>query len=133
MSQQAADARRQLSSIDYRHFQNIDDYLSSCERVRVLIPTLESFCKWSDAELERLRIKHSDNPHLLELADFYVSLNWLILPIFSFERRHQEAAFWPLPDCGDPSSVINTIWNCASRFHIVKTTRNSAWPLIIRA
>jgi hypothetical protein len=81
MSQQAADARRQLSSIDYRHFQNIDDYLSSCERVRVLIPTLESFCKWSDAELERLRIKHSDNPHLLELADFYVSLNWLILPI----------------------------------------------------
>jgi hypothetical protein len=36
---------------------------------------LESFYKWSDAELERLRIKHSDNPHLLELADFYVSLN----------------------------------------------------------
>jgi hypothetical protein len=75
MSQQAADARRQLSSIDYRHFQSLDDYLSRCERVRVLIPSLESFYKWSDAELERLRIKHSDNPHLLELADFYVSLN----------------------------------------------------------
>ena len=40
-----------------------------------VIPSLESFYKWSDAELERLRIKHSDNPHLLELADFYVSLN----------------------------------------------------------
>lgn len=75
MSRQAADARHQLSSIDYRHFRNLDDYLSRCDHVRALIPTLESFYKWSDAELQRLRIKHSDNPHLLDLADFYVSLN----------------------------------------------------------
>jgi hypothetical protein len=74
-SQQAAEVRRELGSIDYRHYRDLDDYLSRCERVRALIPSLESFYKRSDAELERLRIKHSDDPHLLDLADFYVSLN----------------------------------------------------------
>lgn len=73
--QQAADVRRELNSIDYRHYRDLDDYLSRCERVRALIPSMESFFKWSDSELERLRIKHSDDPHLLELADFYVAMN----------------------------------------------------------
>lgn len=75
VGQQAADVRRELYAVDYRHYRDLDDYLSRCEQVRVLIPTMESFYKWSDAELERLRIKHSDNPQLLELADFYLTLN----------------------------------------------------------
>jgi hypothetical protein len=74
-SQQATDVRRELRSIDYRHYRDLDDYLSRCEQVRGLIPSLKTLYQWSDAELERLRIKYSDNPHLLELADFFVSLN----------------------------------------------------------
>jgi hypothetical protein len=74
-SKKAADARQQLYTVDYRNFRNLDDYLSRCNQVRAIIPSLESFYQWSDGELERLRIKHSDNPKLLELADFYVALN----------------------------------------------------------
>jgi uncharacterized protein YdaU (DUF1376 family) len=48
-----------LRLIDYRRYQDLDDYLSRCERVRAIIPSLESFYKWSDTELERLRINHN--------------------------------------------------------------------------
>ena len=77
MGQKGDEIRSELSSIDYRHYRDLDDYLSRCERVRILIPSMESFYKGSDAELQRLIIKDSDEPHLLELADFYVYLNAL--------------------------------------------------------
>jgi hypothetical protein len=77
MSQKGAEIRSELSSIDYRHYRGLNDYLSRCERVRGLMPSMESFYKWSDAELQELIIKDSDDQHLLELADFYVYLNAL--------------------------------------------------------
>jgi hypothetical protein len=73
--QQASDIRSQLRSVDYRHYRDLEDYLSRCARVRDLLPSLESFYKWSDADLERLREKHRDNPELVKLGDFIASLN----------------------------------------------------------
>jgi hypothetical protein len=75
--QQASDIRAQLWAVDYRHYRDLDDYLSRCERVRDLLPSLESFYKWSDTELERLREKHRDNPELVKLGDVIASLNSL--------------------------------------------------------
>lgn len=74
-AQRAAEIRQELRSIDYRHYRNLDDYLSKCNQVRALLPSLESFYKWSDEKLERLTIKDSGDPQLLRLADFYRSLN----------------------------------------------------------
>jgi hypothetical protein len=55
------DVRVQLRAIDYRHYKDLDDYLSRCQQVRGLLPSMESFYNWGDGELQRLRDKSQDS------------------------------------------------------------------------
>lgn len=88
----APDLRVQLAAIDYRHFNDLDDYISRCRKVRALLPALDSFYNQSDATLARLRIKHRDNPHLLKMADFYTAINKLDKAGLELLRREMELA-----------------------------------------
>jgi hypothetical protein len=71
------DVRAQLRAIDYRHYKNLAEYLSKCEQIRGLLPSMESFYDWGDAELNRLRAKSQDNPQLVKLGYFIATLNAL--------------------------------------------------------
>jgi len=89
---QAPDLRTQLAAIDYRHFSDLDDYISRCQKVKVLLPSLDSFYNQSDATLAQLRIKYRDNPHLLKMADFYTSMNKLDKAGLVLLRQEMELA-----------------------------------------
>jgi hypothetical protein len=71
------DVRVQLRAIDYRHYKNLTEYLSKCEQIRGLLPSMESFYDWGDRELHRLRAKSQDNPQLVKSGYFIATLNAL--------------------------------------------------------
>jgi hypothetical protein len=72
---QGPDLRAQLAAIDYRKFHDLDDYISRCQQVRVLLPLLDSFYRDAGTKLERLRTKYRDDPQLSKMGDFYAALN----------------------------------------------------------
>lgn len=74
---QASDIRTQLAGIKYRQSNDLNDYVSRCRKVQALLPTLDSFYRQSGITLERLRIEYRDNPHLLQMAEFYAAMNQL--------------------------------------------------------
>ena len=73
--QQASDIRIRLANIDYRHTQNLDDYLAKCQEVRTLLPELDTFHKQAFATIKRLKKEHKDNAEFVRMADFYAALN----------------------------------------------------------
>ncbi len=72
---QASDLRAQLVAIDYRHARDLNDYVSRCKQIEALLPRLRSFYDDANAAIERLRSKHRSDPHFIEVADVYISLN----------------------------------------------------------
>lgn len=90
--QQGPDMRAKLASIDYRHARNLDDYISRCKQVEALLPLVDSFYKQSDATIQRLRSKHSDDPDFLRLADVYSTLNGLDKAALGLLRQELDLA-----------------------------------------